>query len=162
MRRHAAAGEIFQRARQLYSGGQVARGIGLDDRIGSKFLYAGPGFGGSCLPKDILTLVKTAQDQQTPLRVVETVAAVNDARQRAMARKVAAVVGNLRSKTIAVFSLTFKPTTVDMREVPLVPFGARVRAYEPVGIEQARGIPPMSSFATGLTAAPKARMRSSS
>ncbi|MFZ0117411.1 MAG: UDP-glucose/GDP-mannose dehydrogenase family protein, partial [Xanthobacteraceae bacterium] len=85
---------------------EVARGIGLDNRIGSKFLHAGPGFGGSCLPKDILALVKTAQDQATPLRVVETVAAVNDARKRAMARKVAAAVGNLRGKTIAILGLT--------------------------------------------------------
>ena len=135
---------------------EVARGIGLDNRIGSKFLHAGPGFGGSCLPKDILALVKTAQDQETPLRVVETVAAVNDARKRAMARKVAAVVGNLRGKTIAVFGLTFKPNTDDMREAPSVPlitalmdFGARVRAYDPVGIEQARGILPNVIFCDG-------------
>jgi UDPglucose 6-dehydrogenase len=120
---------------------EVARGIGLDNRIGSKFLHAGPGFGGSCLPKDILALVKTAQDQATPLRVVETVAAVNDARKRAMARKVAAAVGNLRGKTIAILGLTFKPNTDDMREAPSVPlvtalqdFGARVRAYDPVGV----------------------------
>jgi UDPglucose 6-dehydrogenase len=126
---------------------EVARGIGLDNRIGSKFLHAGPGFGGSCLPKDILALVKTAQDQATPLRVVETVAAVNDARKRAMARKVAAAVGNLRGKTIAILGLTFKPNTDDMREAPSVPlvtalqdFGARVRAYDPVGVEQARGV----------------------
>ena len=114
-------------------------------------------------------MVKNAQDQATPLRVVETVTAVNDARKRAMARKVAAVVGNLRGKTIAVFGLKFKPNTDDMREAPSIPlvtalrdFGARVRAYDPVGIEQARGIPPTSPFATGLTAAPKVRMRWSS
>ena len=99
----------------------VARGIGLDNRIGSKFLHAGPGFGGSCLPKDILALIKTAQDQETPLRLVETVAAVNDARKRAMARKVAGAVGNLRGKTIAVLGLTFKPNTDDMREAPSIP-----------------------------------------
>jgi UDPglucose 6-dehydrogenase len=135
---------------------EVARGIGLDNRIGSKFLHAGPGFGGSCLPKDILALVKTAQDQATPLRVVETVAAVNDARKRAMARKVAAAVGNLRGKTIAVLGLTFKPNTDDMREAPSVPlvtalqdFGARVRAYDPVGVEQARALLPDVIFCDG-------------
>jgi UDPglucose 6-dehydrogenase len=135
---------------------EVARGIGLDNRIGSKFLHAGPGFGGSCLPKDILALVKTAQDQATPLRLVETVAAVNDARKRAMARKVAAAVGNLRGKTIAVLGLTFKPNTDDMREAPSVPlvtalqdFGARVRAYDPVGVEQARALLPDVIFCDG-------------
>jgi UDPglucose 6-dehydrogenase len=135
---------------------EVARGIGLDNRIGSKFLHAGPGFGGSCLPKDILALVKTAQDQATPLRVVETVAAVNDARKRAMARKVAAAVGNLRGKTIAILGLTFKPNTDDMREAPSVPlvtalqdFGARVRAYDPVGVEQARGVLTDVTFCNG-------------
>ena len=135
---------------------EVARGIGLDNRIGSKFLHAGPGFGGSCLPKDILALVKTAQDQATPLRVVETVAAVNDARKRAMARKVAAAVGNLRGKTIAIPGLTFKPNTDDMREAPSVPlvtalqdFGARVRAYDPVGVEQARGVLTDVTFCDG-------------
>ncbi len=131
----------------------VARGIGLDNRIGSKFLHAGPGFGGSCLPKDILALVKTAQDQATPLRLVETVAAVNDARKRAMARKVASAVGSLRGKTIAVLGLTFKPNTDDMREAPSIPlvtalldFGARVRAYDPVGVEQARARPARRHF----------------
>ena len=135
---------------------EVARGIGLDNRIGSKFLHAGPGFGGSCLPKDILALVKTAQDQATPLRVVETVAAVNDARKRAMARKVAAAVGNLRGKTIAILGLTFKPNTDDMREAPSVPlvtalqdFGARVRAYDPVGVEQARSVLSDVTFCDG-------------
>jgi UDPglucose 6-dehydrogenase len=135
---------------------EVARGIGLDNRIGSKFLHAGPGFGGSCLPKDILALVKTAQDQAAPLRVVEAVAAVNDARKRAMARKVAATVGNLRDKTIAILGLTFKPNTDDMREAPSVPlvtalqdFGARVRAYDPVGIEQARKVLPDVTFCDG-------------
>ena len=135
---------------------EVARGIGLDNRIGSKFLHAGPGFGGSCLPKDILALVKTAQDQATPLRVVEAVAAVNDARKRAMARKVATAVGNLRGKTIAILGLTFKPNTDDMREAPSVPlvtalqdFGARVRAYDPVGIEQARSVLQDVTFCDG-------------
>src|SRR5215471_11232994 len=135
---------------------EVARGVGLDNRIGGKFLHPGPGFGGSCLPKDILALVKTGQDQAAPLRIVETVVAVNDARKRAMARKVAAAVGNLRGKTIAILGLTFKPNTDDMREAPSVPlvtalqdFGARVRAYDPVGIEQARGLLTDVTFCDG-------------
>jgi UDPglucose 6-dehydrogenase len=134
----------------------VARGIGLDNRIGSKFLHAGPGFGGSCLPKDILALIKTGQDQASPVRLVETVAAVNDARKRAMARKVAVAVGNLRGKTIAVLGLTFKPNTDDMREAASIPlitalrdFGAQVRAYDPVGIEQARKVLPDVTFCSG-------------
>src|SRR5262249_11663110 len=135
---------------------EVARGIGLDNRIGAKFLHAGPGFGGSCLPKDILALVKIAQDQATPLRVVETVGAVNDARKRAMARKVASAVGNLRGKTIAVLGLTFKPNTDDMREAPSIPlvtalqdFGARVRAYDPAGVAQARTLLTDVTFCDG-------------
>ncbi|MEE7440165.1 UDP-glucose/GDP-mannose dehydrogenase family protein [Methylobacterium oryzae] len=97
----------------------VARGIGLDNRIGSKFLHAGPGYGGSCFPKDTLALVKTAQDAGTPLRLVETVVAVNDQRKRAMARKVIkACGGSVRGKTIALLGLTFKPNTDDMRDAP--------------------------------------------
>jgi UDPglucose 6-dehydrogenase len=126
----------------------VARGIGLDNRIGGKFLHAGPGFGGSCFPKDTIALIKTAQDAEAPLRIVETVAAVNDARKRGMARKVAAALGgSLRGKTIAVLGLTFKPNTDDMREAPSIPLitaltdmGARVRAYDPVGMPQARQV----------------------
>jgi len=125
---------------------EVARGIGLDNRIGSKFLHAGPGFGGSCFPKDTLALLKTGQDNDAPLRVVEAVVAVNDARKRAMARKVAhALGGELRGKTIAVLGLTFKPNTDDMRESPSIPLitalqdmGAKVRAYDPAGMEQAK------------------------
>ncbi len=125
---------------------EVARGIGLDNRIGSKFLHAGPGFGGSCFPKDTRALVKTALDHDVQLRIVESVLAVNDNRKRAMARKVAgAAGGSLRGKTIAVLGLTFKPDTDDMREAPSIPLvtglldmGARVRAHDPVGIEQAR------------------------
>src|SRR6201991_514946 len=125
---------------------EVARGIGLDNRIGSKFLNAGPGFGGSCFPKDTRALGKTALDHDVPLRIVESVLAVNDNRKRAMSRKVAAAVGgNLRGKTIAVLGLTFKPETDDMREAPSIPLvtglldhGARVRAYDPVGMEQAK------------------------
>jgi UDPglucose 6-dehydrogenase len=127
---------------------EVARGIGLDNRIGSKFLHAGPGYGGSCFPKDTVALIKTAQDNATPLRIVEAVAAVNDARKRAMARKVANVLGGeLRGKTIAVLGLTFKPNTDDMREAPSVPLiaalqdmGAKVRVYDPVGMELAKDL----------------------
>ena len=125
---------------------EVARGIGLDNRIGSKFLHAGPGFGGSCFPKDIRAIIKTAQDFDAHLRVVEAVLAVNDNRKRAMARKIAAFFGgNLRHKTIAVLGLTFKPNTDDMREAPSIPLitaikdmGATVRAYDPAGMSQAR------------------------
>jgi UDPglucose 6-dehydrogenase len=125
---------------------EVARGIGLDNRIGAKFLHAGPGFGGSCFPKDTRALVKTALDHDVHLRIVEAVLAVNDNRKRAMARKVANTVGgSLRGKTVAVLGLTFKPDTDDMREAPSIPLvtglldmGAKVRAHDPVGIEQAR------------------------
>ena len=127
---------------------EVARGIGLDNRIGSKFLHAGPGFGGSCFPKDTVALLKTGQDNGAPLRIIEAVTAVNDQRKRAMARKVAAALGGeLRGKTIAVLGLTFKPNTDDMREAPSIPLitalqdmGAKVRAYDPIGMEQARAV----------------------
>jgi UDPglucose 6-dehydrogenase len=125
---------------------EIARGIGLDNRIGSKFLHAGPGFGGSCFPKDLVALVKTAQDNAVPLRIIETVVAVNDQRKRAMARKVAtALDGEMRDKTISVLGLTFKPNTDDMREAPSIPLitalqdmGAKVRVYDPAGMEQAK------------------------
>jgi UDPglucose 6-dehydrogenase len=125
---------------------EVARGIGLDNRIGTKFLHAGPGFGGSCFPKDAQALIKTAQDHAAPLRIVEAVLAVNDVRKRAMARKVAAALGgNLRDRTIALLGLTFKPNTDDMREAPSIALvtalrdmGAKVRAYDPAGMEQAK------------------------
>jgi len=127
---------------------EVARGIGLDNRIGSKFLHAGPGFGGSCFPKDTLALVKTGQDYEAPLRIVETVVAVNDQRKRAMARKVLAAAGGaLRGKTVAILGLTFKPNTDDMRDSPSIPLitalqdmGAQVRAYDPEGMEAAREV----------------------
>ena len=127
---------------------EVARGIGLDNRIGPKFLHAGPGYGGSCFPKDTQALAKTAQDAGTPVRIVETVVAVNDQRKRAMARKVvAACGGSVRGKTIAVLGLTFKPNTDDMREAPSLSIitalqdqGAQIRAYDPVGMEAARGL----------------------
>src|SRR5246127_4965118 len=125
---------------------EVARGIGLDNRIGTKFLHAGPGFGGSCFPKDTRALVKIAQDYDVQLRIVEAVLAVNENRKRAMARKVSTAVGaSLRGKTIAVLGLTFKPDTDDMRDAPSIPLvtglldmGAKVRAYDPGGTEQAR------------------------
>src|SRR5258708_3770636 len=125
---------------------EIARGIGLDNRIGSKFLHAGPGFGGSCFPKDTRALIKTAQDHDAPMRIVEAVLAVNENRKRAMARKVASVFGgSLRGKTISVLGLTFKPNTDDMRESPSIPLitalqdlGAKIRAYDPEGMEQAR------------------------
>jgi len=125
---------------------EVARGIGLDNRIGPKFLNAGPGYGGSCFPKDVRALIKTAQDQDVPLRILEAVASVNDTRKRAMARKVSAMFGGvLRGKTVAVLGLTFKPNTDDMRDAPsgalitaLQDMGARVRAFDPAGMEQAK------------------------
>src|SRR5438132_13403724 len=124
---------------------EVARGIGLDNRIGPKFLHAGPGFGGSCFPKDTRALVKIAQDHDVQLRIVEAVLAVNENRKRAMARKVSnAAGGSLRGKTVAVLGLTFKPDTDDMREAPSIPLitglldmGAKDRAFDPVGMEQA-------------------------
>ncbi|HMG81354.1 MAG TPA: UDP-glucose/GDP-mannose dehydrogenase family protein [Xanthobacteraceae bacterium] len=125
---------------------EVARGMGLDNRIGGKFLHAGPGFGGSCFPKDTTALLKTAQDHGVALRIVEAVASVNDQRKRAMARKVvAALDGSVRGKTVAVLGLTFKPNTDDTRDSPAIPLitalqdqGATVRAYDPAGMEQAK------------------------
>jgi UDPglucose 6-dehydrogenase len=127
---------------------EIARGIGLDNRIGPKFLHAGPGFGGSCFPKDTVALLKTGLDNDSPLRVVEAVVAVNDARKRAMARKVAhALGGEVRGKTIGVLGLTFKPNTDDMRESPSIPLitalqdmGATVQAFDPAGMEQAKSM----------------------
>jgi UDPglucose 6-dehydrogenase len=127
---------------------EVARGIGLDNRIGPKFLHAGPGFGGSCFPKDIRALVKTAQDYDVPMRILQAVKNVNDTRKRAMARKVSAAFGGaLRGKTVAVLGLTFKPNTDDMREAPSIPLimalqdmGVKVRVYDPVGMDQARQV----------------------
>jgi len=128
----------------------VARGIGLDNRIGPKFLHAGPGYGGSCFPKDTVALLKTAEDNQAPLRIVESVVAVNDQRKRAMGRKVIqAVGGEARGRTITLLGLTFKPNTDDMRDAPslsiiqaLLDAGAKVRGYDPEGIEQARPLMP--------------------
>ncbi len=128
----------------------VARGIGLDNRIGRKFLHAGPGYGGSCFPKDTLALIKTGQDEGAALRIVETVVAVNDARKRAMARKIIqALGGSARGKKIALLGLAFKPNTDDMRDAPslaivasLTGDGAQVHAYDPESMEQARPLMP--------------------
>ena len=124
---------------------QVARGIGLDNRIGSKFLHAGPGYGGSCFPKDTLALVRTAVDAGTPVRLIETTVEVNDARKKAMAGRVASVVdGDLNGKTVALLGVTFKPNTDDMRDAPsldvvpaLLAAGATVQAYDPEGMHEA-------------------------
>jgi UDPglucose 6-dehydrogenase len=127
---------------------QVARGIGLDNRIGSKFLHAGPGYGGSCFPKDTLALVKTAEDAGAPIRLIETTVAINETRKRAMARKVVAVCnGSVRGKAIAVLGLTFKPNTDDMRDAPSISIiqalqdgGAHIRAYDPEGMDAAKSM----------------------
>ena len=123
----------------------VARGIGLDERIGARFLQAGPGYGGSCFPKDTLALLKTGQDYESPLRIVEAVVAVNDSRKRGMGRKVLqALGGDGHGKTVALLGLTFKANTDDMRDSPSIAIvralqdaGATVRAYDPEGMEQA-------------------------
>ncbi|HEX5326819.1 MAG TPA: UDP-glucose/GDP-mannose dehydrogenase family protein [Acetobacteraceae bacterium] len=128
----------------------VARGIGLDGRIGRKFLHPGPGFGGSCFPKDTLALMRIAQDFGAPSRLIEAVVGVNDARKAGMAmRVIAACGGSVRGKTIAVLGLTFKPETDDLREAPSLPIiwrltegGATVRAFDPEGMEPARAILP--------------------
>jgi len=135
----------------------IARGMGLDNRIGSKFLHAGPGFGGSCFPKDARALLQTAHDHEVPLRIVEAVIAGNDIRKRAMARKVAnACGGSLRGKTVAVLGLTFKPNTDDMREAPSIPLitalhdmGACVRAFDPAGMGQAEPLVPGVIYCDG-------------
>ncbi len=124
----------------------VARGIGMDGRIGSKFLNAGPGYGGSCFPKDTLALIKTAQDSGSPVRIVETVAAVNEERKRRMAQKVIRLAGgSVAGKTVAIIGLTFKPNTDDMRDAPSIAIinelqaaGAIIRAHDPEGTDQAR------------------------
>ena len=128
----------------------VSRGIGLDGRIGPKFLHAGPGYGGSCFPKDTLALLKTAEDNQAPLRIVESVVKVNDGRKRAMGRKIIRALGDEpRGKTVALLGLTFKPNTDDMRDAPslsivqaLEDAGVNVRGFDPEGMEQARPLMP--------------------
>ncbi len=130
----------------------VARGIGMDGRIGSKFLHAGPGYGGSCFPKDTLALLKTAEDYEAPTRIVEAVVKVNDARKRAMGRKVIEALGGMdaaRGKKVALLGLTFKPNTDDMRDAPsiaiaqaLADAGVEVAAFDPEGMELARPLMP--------------------
>jgi UDPglucose 6-dehydrogenase len=128
----------------------VSRGIGLDNRIGSKFLHAGPGYGGSCFPKDTLALLKTAQDNEVPVRIVSAVVEANDMRKRAMGRKIiAAMGGDARGKKVALLGLTFKPNTDDMRDAPaiaitqtLIDAGASVFAHDPEGMEEAAKIMP--------------------
>ena len=132
----------------------VSRGIGLDNRIGRKFLHAGPGYGGSCFPKDTLALLKTGEDAETPLRIVEAVVQVNDSRKRAMGRKVIqALGGEAIGKTVALLGLTFKPNTDDMRDAPslaiaqcLADAGVAMRAHDPEGMEIARPMLPGVTF----------------
>ena len=140
---------------------EVARGIGLDNRIGAKFLHAGPGYGGSCFPKDTLALLKTAQDFGAPSRIVEAVVSVNDARKNAMAGKViAACNGSVSGKKIAVLGLAFKPNTDDMREAPalaIIPAlqaaGATISAFDPEAMVQAEPLLPGVTFAPNAYAA---------
>ncbi|QDZ08669.1 UDP-glucose/GDP-mannose dehydrogenase family protein [Sphingomonas panacisoli] len=135
----------------------VSRGIGLDNRIGKKFLHAGPGYGGSCFPKDTLALLKTAEDFGTPTRIVEAVVQVNDHRKRAMGRKIIkALDDDAKGKTVAVLGLTFKPNTDDMRDAPslaivqsLLDAGATVRAYDPEGMDAAKAMMPDVTYCTG-------------
>ena len=136
---------------------QVSRGIGLDKRIGGKFLHAGPGYGGSCFPKDTLALVRTASDAGAPTRLVETTVAVNDARKLRMADKIiTALGGDVAGKTVALLGLTFKPNTDDMRDAPslsIVPAlqakGAKIRAFDPEGMHEAEKMLSDVAFATG-------------
>ncbi|MBL8697729.1 MAG: UDP-glucose/GDP-mannose dehydrogenase family protein [Alphaproteobacteria bacterium] len=140
----------------------VAKGIGLDGRIGRKFLHPGPGYGGSCFPKDTLALVKTAQDHGSPLRIIETVVDINDKRKAAMAQRIVeACGGSVAGKTIAILGLTFKPNTDDMRDAPslsIIPelqkAGARIRAYDPEGMHgEARQMLPGVEFCDSAVAA---------
>ena len=132
----------------------VSRGIGLDNRIGAKFLHAGPGYGGSCFPKDTLALLKTAEDFESPVHIVEAVVKVNDSRKRAMGRKVLHALGDSpKGKTVALLGLTFKPNTDDMRDAPSIAIaqalrdaGVTVRAYDPEGIEPARRMMPELTY----------------
>ena len=136
---------------------QVARGIGLDNRIGGKFLNAGPGYGGSCFPKDTLALVRTAQEAGAPLQLVEATVRVNDARKRAMSdRIVKALSGDVAGKTVAILGLTFKPNTDDMRDAPALDIikalqakGAKIRAFDPEGMEEAAHMLTNVEFVSG-------------
>lgn len=143
----------------------VSRGIGLDGRIGSKFLHAGPGYGGSCFPKDTLALAKTAQDYDAPMRLIETTISINDNRKRAMGRKViSAVGGDIRGKKIAILGLTFKPNTDDMRDSPAIAViqtlqdnGAQVVGYDPEGMAAIpSGLPMTRPRKTSHVASPMA------
>ena len=137
----------------------VSRGIGMDNRIGAKFLHAGPGYGGSCFPKDTLALLKTAEDYESPTRIVEAVVKVNDSRKRAMGRKVLDALGGAdkaRGKKVALLGLTFKPNTDDMRDSPaiavaqtLTDAGVEVAAFDPEGMEQARPLMPDVTMVDG-------------
>ena len=141
----------------------VSRGIGMDGRIGSKFLHAGPGYGGSCFPKDTLALLKTAEDYEAPTRIVEAVVAVNDSRKRAMGRKVIDALGGAetaRGKKVAMLGLTFKPNTDDMRDSPAIAIalaladaGVEVAAYDPEGMELAAPLMPDVAMKTNAYAA---------
>ena len=141
----------------------VSRGIGMDNRIGAKFLHAGPGYGGSCFPKDTLALLKTAEDYDSPLRIVEAVVKVNESRKRAMGRKVLDAIGGLegaRGKKVALLGLTFKPNTDDMRDSPaiavaqaLTDAGVKVAAYDPEGMELAKPLMPQVEMAESPYAA---------
>jgi UDPglucose 6-dehydrogenase len=137
---------------------QVAKGIGLDKRIGGKFLNAGPGYGGSCFPKDTIALVRTAQQYGAPVKLIETTVTVNDARKKAMADKVATILGtdDLTGKTVGVLGVTFKPNTDDMRDAPsldilpaLVAKGAKVQAFDPEGAKEAAHMMPDVNFVAG-------------
>ena len=136
---------------------EVARGIGLDNRIGRKFLNAGPGYGGSCFPKDTLALMKTARDNQAPIELIEATVRVNGARKQKMAQKIIeSLGGSVNGKTIAILGLTFKPNTDDMRDAPaldIVPTlqaeGAKVRAFDPEGMNEAKHMLKDVQFATG-------------
>ncbi len=119
--------------------------MGLDNRIGAKFLHPGPGYGGSCFPKDTLALARTAVEAGSPIRLVETTIEVNEARKRAMAGKIGKAAGDLSGKTVAILGLTFKPNTDDMRDAPslqvapqLIAMGAKVQAFDPEGMAEAR------------------------
>jgi UDPglucose 6-dehydrogenase len=133
----------------------VSRGIGLDNRIGKKFLHAGPGYGGSCFPKDTLALLKTSEDFGTPARIVEAVVKVNDSRKRAMGRKIInAVGGDVRGRRIGLLGLTFKPNTDDMRDAPSLSIiqslrdaGATVIAHDPEGMAVAQAMMPDIAYA---------------
>ena len=141
----------------------VSRGIGMDGRIGAKFLHAGPGYGGSCFPKDTLALLKTAEDYEAPTRIVEAVVAVNEARKRAMGRKVIEALGGpdeARGKKVAMLGLTFKPNTDDMRDSPAIAIalaladaGIEVSAYDPEGMELAAPLMPEVTMAGSTYAA---------